>query len=81
MIDELIKKCMIETERANEKDRIKVVGKEPSQEGQDIVNVFVNLYRPRSKNPDKMWIVSIDTVRGLIYWDKSKYYNLKEGSL
>ena len=75
--DEALKTCMIETGRAGEKDRIKVTGREPIYTGSDKYNVFVELYKPRSRKPDMLWSVCVDCVRELIYWDHSEYYKVK----
>ena len=72
-----IKAAMIETGRAGEKDRIKITGREPICTGSDKYNVFVELYKPRSRKPDMLWTICVDCVRELIYWEHSTYYNAK----
>ena len=76
-IAEGIKAAMIDTGRAAEKDRIKITGREPIYTGSDKYNVFVELYKPRSRKPDMLWSVCVDCVRELIYWEHSTYYNAK----
>lgn len=72
-----IKAAMIDTGRAGEKDRIKITGREPIYTGSDKYNVFVELYKPRSRKPDMLWTICVDCVRELIYWEHSTYYNAK----
>ena len=43
----------------------------------DFVYYIVEVYRPKSKKPDYCYELYIDTVKELIFFEKSKFYTLK----
>ncbi len=75
-ITEAIKRIMCETGRIGYGWRIELIGTEPIGCG-DYTFVNVKVYKPRSRKPDVSWHIFIDTIRSLIYWDRSTFVNLK----
>ena len=43
----------------------------------DYINYICDVYKPKSKKPDYCYELYIDTVRELIFFDKSKFDKLK----
>jgi len=76
-LEEGIKAAMIETGRAAENWRIKVIGCDRVGKNSDYVRVHVHLYKPRSRKPDVGWDLCVNIVKNLIYWDYSNFVNLK----
>lgn len=76
-LEEGIKAALVETGRAAESWRVKVISCDKVGKNSDFVQVHVNLYKPRSRKPDIGWNLCINVVKNLIYWNHSTFAYLK----
>lgn len=74
-LEEGIFNCLVETGRAAEDYRIKIVEREIIGNS-DYAKVAVNLYKPRKKKHCITWYLCINIARNQIHWDKSEFVRL-----
>ena len=73
---EQIKNVLIENGYINNNWRIKTIAIERIGYT-DFVYYILEIYKPKTKKPDYCYELYIDTVRELIFFDKSKFDKLK----
>ena len=73
-----LREAMISHGSIAENWRMKIIAIERvGSQGSDYVNVIVETYKPRSKKPDYAVTIFIDTVKELVFWDRSSCERLK----
>ena len=76
--EEEIKCAMIEYGACADNWKIKIIVVDRLNVDSDCANVIVNVWKPRSRKPDYSFILFVDVVKELIFWDRSTHINLKE---
>ena len=77
-LEEKIREAMIYYGAIAENWRIKIIAIERvGSKNSDYANVIIKSYKHRSKKPDYVHTLYIDTVRELIFWDRSNCEKLK----
>ena len=67
-----IRAALIETDRAIDKDIIKMLGYQ-IMDRSDWATIYVDIYQPRKKKPLGGWRLAVNIVKNQIHWDKSAY--------
>lgn len=75
-LQEQLKNAMIEYGAIAENWRIKIIAIERIGNS-DYANVVIESYKPRNRKPDYAHTLFIDTVKELIFWDRSTCDKLK----